>query len=60
MRRVANVDYLAGIKILLNSSSDIDKISEEITSILRERHNIADGIPDDFAVTHTDRNNGNG
>jgi putative ABC transport system permease protein len=51
MRRVANVDYLAGIKILLNSSSDIDKISEEITSILRERHNIADGIPDDFAVT---------
>ena len=51
MRRVANVDYLAGIKILLKSSSDIDKTSQEIASVLRERHNIADGLPDDFAVT---------
>jgi putative ABC transport system permease protein len=51
MRRVANVDYLAGIKILLRSTSDINKASEEIVSILRERHNIADGVPDDFAVT---------
>ncbi|MBN2863904.1 MAG: ABC transporter permease [Bacteroidales bacterium] len=51
MRRVANVDYIAGIKILLKSSSDINKISEEITSILRERHSIAEGVPDDFEVT---------
>ncbi len=51
MRRVANVDYIAGIKILLNSSADISNTSAEITSILRERHSIADGIPDDFAVT---------
>lgn len=51
MRRVANVDYLAGIKILLNSSSDISKTAEEISSILRERHKLADGIPNDFAVT---------
>jgi len=51
MRRVANVDYLAGIKILLESGSDINKTSEEITSILRERHKLADGIPDDFTVT---------
>jgi len=51
MRRVANVDYLAGIKILLESGSDINKTSEEISSILRERHKLADGIPDDFTVT---------
>ena len=51
MRRVANVDYLAGIKILLKSGSDINKTSEEITSILRERHNISAGLPDDFTVT---------
>ncbi|HBH84778.1 MAG: hypothetical protein A2X05_03175 [Bacteroidetes bacterium GWE2_41_25] len=50
MRRVANVDYLAGIKILLNSSAGINKTSEEINSLLRERHKLADGIPDDFAV----------
>jgi putative ABC transport system permease protein len=51
MRRFANVDYLAGIKILLNSNADISKTAQEITSILRERHNLAEGIPDDFAVT---------
>lgn len=51
MRRVANVDYLAGIKILLKSGSDINETAEEITSILRERHNISAGVPDDFAVT---------
>jgi putative ABC transport system permease protein len=50
MRRVANVDYLAGIKVLLNSNSDINKSRDEIISILRERHKLADGIPDDFAV----------
>jgi putative ABC transport system permease protein len=51
MRRVANVDYLAGIKILLKRGSDINKTSEEIASVLRERHKLADGIPDDFTVT---------
>ncbi|MFO7574232.1 MAG: ABC transporter permease [Bacteroidales bacterium] len=51
MRRVANVDYLAGIKILLKSNADISKTAGEITAILRERHNITEGTPDDFAVT---------
>jgi len=51
MRRVANVDYLAGIKILLKRGSNINKTSEEIATVLRERHKLADGIPDDFTVT---------
>jgi putative ABC transport system permease protein len=51
MRRVANVDYIAGIKILLSDSYDIDETAEEIRSILRERHSISQGTPDDFAVT---------
>lgn len=54
MRRVANVDYLAGIKVLLNSNSDINKTRVEIISILRERHKLADGIPDDFTVISPD------
>ena len=54
MRRVANVDYLAGIKVLLNSNSDISKTRDEIISILRERHNLADGVPDDFTVISPD------
>ncbi|HSL86770.1 MAG TPA: ABC transporter permease [Bacteroidales bacterium] len=54
MRRVANVDYLAGIKVLLNSNSDINKTRDEIISILRERHKLADGVPDDFTVISPD------
>ncbi len=54
MRRVANVDYLAGIKVLLNSNSDISKTRDEIISVLRERHKLADGIPDDFTVISPD------
>ena len=54
LRRVANVDYLAGIKILLKSSSDVNKTAEEIRSLLRERHNIVEGLPDDFIVTTPD------
>jgi len=51
MRRVANVDYIAAVKILLTSSKEIDKTAENIRAILRERHSIASGVPDDFAIT---------
>jgi putative ABC transport system permease protein len=51
LRRVANVDYLAGIKILLKPGTDISETGTKITEILRERHSISDGIPDDFTVT---------
>ena len=51
MRRVANVDYLAGMKILLTSGKNMDEATENIRSILRERHHIAAGLPDDFSIT---------
>jgi len=54
MRRVDNVDYLAGIKVLLRSHKDIDKAAAEIQSLLRERHRIAPGMPDDFTVRKPD------
>lgn len=50
MRRVANVDHIYGIRILLGSVRDVDRAVEEITALLRERHNIAPGVPDDFTV----------
>jgi putative ABC transport system permease protein len=50
MRRVANVDYLAGIKILLNSGQEMEQTAENIRAILRERHSIATGMPDDFQI----------
>lgn len=50
MRRTANVDYLSGIKVQLKSVKDIDNTTEIIKSILRERHKLAEGEPDDFRI----------
>ncbi len=54
MRRVANVDHIAGIKIRLTSSQDIDNTVESITSILREQHRLSPGVPDDFRIVTPD------
>jgi len=54
MRRVANVDYLAGIKVRLESHREIDRVALEIQSLMRERHRIAPGMPDDFTVRKPD------
>jgi len=51
MRRVANVDYIFAIKILLNPQKETSTIVEDINSILRERHSLAQGTPDDFTIT---------
>ncbi len=51
MRRVANVDHISAIKISLSSATDMDKTVTDIQSLLRERHQIAPGIPDDFTIT---------
>ncbi len=50
MRRVANIDYLSGVKVLLHNPKDIDVTVEKISQILRERHSIAEGVPNDFTV----------
>lgn len=50
MRRTANIDYLAGIKVKLKSIDDIENTSASIKSILRERHKLAEGEPDDFRI----------
>ncbi|MGD9928552.1 MAG: ABC transporter permease [Mangrovibacterium sp.] len=50
MRRVANVDYLAGTKVLLHSPNEINTTVEKINQVLRERHNLAEGVPNDFTV----------
>jgi len=50
MRRTANIDYLSGIKVHMKSIKDIDNTSANIKSILRERHKLVEGEPDDFRV----------
>ncbi len=48
MRRTANIDYLSGIKI--NVESIDENIVADIKSTLRERHKLAEGEPDDFRI----------
>ncbi len=50
MRRVANIDYLTGVKVLLHNPKEINTSVEQINQILRERHSLAEGVPDDFTV----------
>ena len=54
MRRVANVDHIYGIRILLGSVRDVDAAALEISALLRERHNLPPGVPDDFTVRTPD------
>jgi putative ABC transport system permease protein len=51
MRRLANVDYLNGIKIRLRSADDIAPAVAAMRDVLREQHHLAEGVPDDFAIT---------
>ena len=48
MRRVRNVDYLMGAKLLLSAGADLEAAKLEVGDILRRRHAIGPGQEDDF------------
>ncbi len=50
MRRVANIDYIFGIRAMLKNPRYINETIIDIKSLLRERHKLPDGFPDDFSV----------
>lgn len=50
MRRVANIDYLSATKVLLYNPSEINTAVEKINHVLRERHSLAEGVPNDFTI----------
>ncbi len=51
MRRVANVDYLSGIRVQVRDLRDMEAVAADINALLRERHNLAPGEPADFRIT---------
>lgn len=51
LRRVANVDYLAGIRVQVGDLREMDDAVADITALLRERHGIAPGEVEDFRIT---------
>lgn len=50
MRRVMNVDVIRGVKLLVRDPRRVDAAAEEVKRLLRERHALADGQPDDFTL----------
>jgi len=49
-RRVMNVDYIAYAKLAFTDASQLEEKVGHITEILRERHSITSGEPNNFAV----------
>lgn len=50
MRRLTNVDSIAGAKVLVRDSQQIEDTAREITRLLRAQHALTEGQPDDFNV----------
>jgi putative ABC transport system permease protein len=50
MRRVLNVDTLRAVKLLVRDPQQVGETAREVKRILRERHALAEGQPDDFTL----------
>jgi putative ABC transport system permease protein len=50
MRRVMNVDTIRAVKLLVRDPERVDATADEVTRLLRERHGLTEGQPDDFTL----------
>lgn len=50
MRRLMNVDYIQSAKLHVRDANQMDGNVELIKQMLRERHQLAEGEPDDFSI----------
>jgi putative ABC transport system permease protein len=50
MRRVLNVDYIVNAKLGLRKDADVQVVADEVRNVLRERHALGPGVPDDFGI----------
>jgi putative ABC transport system permease protein len=50
MRRVMNVDTIRAVKLLVRDPERVDATAAEVTRVLRERHGLTEGQPDDFTL----------
>jgi len=55
MRRVTNVDTIASARLVIRDAKTADRMRPEIRSILRQRHGLAAGEPDDFTIITPDQ-----
>lgn len=50
MRRVMNVDVIRAVKLLVDEPAQVDATAAAASGLLRERHALAPGQPDDFTM----------
>jgi putative ABC transport system permease protein len=49
-KRVFRQDYLFAVKVELKDSPDMSRTVNDVRDLLRERHNLRDGVEDDFTI----------
>ncbi len=55
MRRVKNTDAISGAKLVVKNAGREDSVAEQVRGVLRARHGLTQGQPDDFhAITSTE------
>jgi len=50
MRRLLNVDTLRGAKLVVSDPQRVEETAAEVRRVLRERHGLPEGRPDDFKL----------
>ena len=50
MRRLTNVDTITGAKLVVSRTASEDAMVKQVREILRSRHSLAAGQPDDFSI----------
>lgn len=50
MKRVFNQDYITNIKIVVSDVNQMTDTVNDVKMLLRERHNLAPGVEDDFTI----------
>jgi putative ABC transport system permease protein len=50
MRRVLNVDTIRGARLLVKDPALVEETARQVRQILRERHALTSGQPDDFTI----------
>jgi putative ABC transport system permease protein len=51
MRRLQNVDYVSAAKLLVTDGYDLSATVASIEALMRQRHALADGVPNDFRTS---------
>jgi len=51
-RRLFNRDYLTSITVQLSNPQEMDRVIDDITGLLRERHGIFPPVEDDFVINN--------